>query len=356
MYVLLHAPFIFANDLSNPIFASMSTPTSAPNFWKEIPRPAFILAPMEDVTDTAFRELVLKISNPKMLHVLFTEFTSVEGMAHPVGRKKVTERLIVSQEERELLQKSGVKLVAQIWGKTPEHFKSAAEYICSEYDFDGIDINMGCPVKNVVKNGCCSALIGTPELAKEIVLATKEGSSIPVSVKTRTGLKEHVTEKWMETLISVNPAALTLHARTQKMQSEKPAEWGEIAKAVAVRNHLAPHIPFYGNGDVFSVQKGLDYTQTYGVDGVMIGRGIFQDPWFFNEQVHTPDESERMKTLLDHVRIFERNWNDQKNFNILKRFFKIYVRDFNGASTLRAQLMETRNPGDVYRLLSAYTS
>lgn len=332
----------------------MHTSSTKNNFWKELPKPTFILAPMEDVTDTAFRELVLKISNPQKLHVLFTEFTSVEGMAHPIGRKKVTERLIVSKEERVLLKKTGVKLVAQIWGKTPEHFKSAAEYICNEYQYDGIDINMGCPVKNVVKNGCCSALIGTPDLAKEIVLATKEGSTIPVSVKTRTGLKEHVTEKWIETLLSVNPAALTLHGRTQKMQSEKPADWEEIAKAVAVRDSLAPHIPFYGNGDVFSVKQGLEYTQKYGVDGVMIGRGIFQDPWFFNNEVKEPEETERMQTLIDHVKIFERNWKDIKNFNILKRFFKIYVRDFNGASTLRANLMETRNPDDVYNLLSSY--
>lgn len=330
------------------------TNPSENNFWKQLPKPTFILAPMEDVTDTAFRELILQISNPATLHVLFTEFTSVEGMAHPIGRKKVTERLIVSKNERALLKATGVKLVAQIWGKTPENFKSAAEYICEAYDFDGIDINMGCPVKNVVKNGACSALIGIPELAKEIVLATKEGSKIPVSVKTRTGIREHITEEWMETLISVDPAALTLHGRTQKMQSEKPADWDEIAKAVAIKNRLAPEIPFYGNGDIFTFQQGLDYTERYGVDGVMIGRGIFQDPWFFNKQVITPTEQERMQTLINHVQIFDHNWHDIKNFNILKRFFKIYVRDFNGASALRAQLMETRNANDVYKLLETY--
>lgn len=317
-----------------------------------MPKPSFILAPMEDVTDTAFRELVLKISNPEALQVLFTEFTSVEGIAHPVGRKKVTERLIVSKEERLLLKKSGVKLVAQIWGKTPENFKSAAQYICSEYDFDGIDVNMGCPVKNVVKSGACSALIGTPDLAKEIMIATKEGSSIPVSVKTRTGIREHITEEWIETLISVNPAALTLHGRTQKMQSEKPADWDEIAKAVAVRNRLAPEMPIYGNGDVFTFQQGLKYTDKYGVDGVMIGRGIFQDPWFFNEQAIIPNQKERLQTLINHVQIFDHNWHSIKNFNILKRFFKIYVRDFEGASALRAQLMETRNAEEVYKLLA----
>ncbi len=321
------------------------------NFWKDLEAPFFVLAPMEDVTDTAFRELVLRISNPKSIHVLMTEFTSVEGMMHPIGRKRVTERFIVSKEERQLLKETGVKLVAQIWGTTPEHYRKAAEILSEEYDFDGIDINMGCPVKNVVKHGACSALIGTPDLAKEIVLATKEGSKLPVSVKTRTGIREHITEEWMETLISVEPAALTLHGRTQKMMSEKPAEWTEIAKAVAVKNRLKPDLPFIGNGDVFSYQQGLDYHQQYGVDGLMIGRGIFHDPWIFNPSVVEPTQKQKMETLVDHVRIFDKNWHNTKNFNILKRFFKIYIRDFDGASALRAQLMETKNAEEVYRLM-----
>ena len=235
--------------------------SSEGNFWKDLYTPFFALAPMEDVTDTAFRQLVLEISNPKSLHVLFTEFTSVEGMAHSVGRHKVSERLVVSASERALLRKSGVKIVAQIWGTTPENFKKTAEILCNEYEFDGIDVNMGCPVKNVVKSGACSALIGTPNLAKEIMLATKEGSTLPVSVKTRTGIREHVTEQWIETLLSVQPDAITLHGRTQKMQSEKPAEWDEIRKAVDVKNQLAPHVPFMGNGDVFTYAQGLEYVE-----------------------------------------------------------------------------------------------
>ena len=146
------------------------------NFWKTFKQPVFSLAPMEDVTDTVFREIIMGMVAPDKLHVVFTEFTSVEGMYHPVGRKRVSERLIVNNSERELLEKLNIKLVAQIWGRNPEIYHNIAKHITENYEFDGIDINMGCPVKKVFKVGACSALIGEPDLAKEIVLATKEGT------------------------------------------------------------------------------------------------------------------------------------------------------------------------------------
>lgn len=326
------------------------------NFWKEINHPIFALAPMEDVTDSAFRELTLKISAPGRLGVLFTEFTSVDGMNHPIGRTRVSERLVVSAVEREMLQKTGVKLVAQIWGSRPELFHSVTKYISEEYNFDGIDINMGCPVKNVVKNGACSALIGDPERAKEIVLATKEATSLPVSVKTRTGIREHITEAWMAELLSVRPAAITLHGRTQKMMSEKPADWAELGKASALRRELAPDIPILGNGDVWTYEQGEAYCKEYDLEGVMIGRGIFQNPWFFSPEREAPDKVEKLKTLLDHVEIFDRVWTSTKNFNILKRFFKIYANGFDGAGALRAQLMETKSLDEVRNVLEPFLS
>ncbi len=157
--------------------------------------PIFSLAPMEDVTDTVFREIVMGMAAPDKLNVVFTEFTSVEGMNHPVGRNRVSERWIVNDSEKERLKKQNVKLVAQIWGRNPEIYRNIAKYISENYQFDGIDINMGCPVKKVVKQGACSALIGEPSLAKEIISATKEGTNLPVSIKTRTGIKQHQTEE-----------------------------------------------------------------------------------------------------------------------------------------------------------------
>jgi nifR3 family TIM-barrel protein len=323
------------------------------NFWKEFKQPVFSLAPMEDVTDTVFREIVMGMSTPGKLHVVFTEFTSVEGMNHPVGRERVSERLVVNNSERELLQKLNIKLVAQIWGRNPEIYHNIAKTITENYQFDGIDINMGCPVKKVFKIGACSALIGEPSLAKEIILATKEATHLPVSVKTRTGIKEHQTGEWVSNLLEEEPAAIILHGRTQRMQSEGDANWEEIAKAVQVRNQFNPEIPIHGNGDVFSYEKGLQRIGETGVNGVMIGRGIFQNPWFFMPGKTEISKEERIQKLLEHTRLFEKTWSPHKNFNILKRFYKIYLNSFEGAAKLRADLMNVKNYDEVYSYFSS---
>lgn len=318
------------------------------NFWQNIKTPVFSLAPMEDVTDTVFREIVMGMSSPGHLNVVFTEFTSVEGMNHPVGRTRVSERLIVNESELELLKKLNIKLVAQIWGRNPEIYKSIARYLTDNYQFDGIDINMGCPVKKVFKQGACSALIGEPSLAKEIIEATKEGTNLPVSVKTRTGIKHHQTEEWISELLEVEPAAIILHGRTQRMQSEGDASWEEIAKAVQLKNQINPNIPLHGNGDVFSYEQGLKRISETGVDGVMIGRGIFQNPWFFNPEKTEISKDERIEKLIQHTKLFEQTWSGKKNFNILKRFYKIYLNSFEGAANMRADLMQVNDYEEVY--------
>lgn len=310
------------------------------------------LAPMEDVTDTSFRELVARISAPGCLHVLFTEFTAVDGMNHPVGKKRVSERLVVSPSEKEILKQKGIRLVAQIWGNKPDVFHKVARELTEEYDFDGLDINMGCPVKNVVKQGSCSALIDQPGLAKEIILATKEATSLPVSVKTRTGIREHETERWIAQLLETKPAAITLHGRTQKQQSDGVADWNEIGKAARLRDQLAPEVPVLGNGDILSYAQAIEYTGRFGLDGIMVGRGIFHDPWFFNKQPREVSTEEKLEQLLLHTRLFERNWGGMKNFNILKRFYKIYANGFPGASTMRAKLMDAATFDDVYQLVN----
>lgn len=318
------------------------------NFWQEFNGPAFSLAPMEDVTDTVFREIVMGMTAPGKLHMVFTEFTSVEGMNHPVGRERVSERLIVNDSERALLKKLNIKIVAQIWGRNPEIYHNIAKHITENYDFDGIDINMGCPVKKVFKIGACSALIGEPERAKEIILATKEATHLPVSVKTRTGIKEHITENWIANLLEVDPAAIILHGRTQRMQSDGDASWEEIAKAVQLKNSLKPHIPVHGNGDVLSYAQGLERVNQTDVNGVMIGRGIFHNPWFFSPEKEEIAMEERIAKLLEHTRLFEQTWSPHKNFNILKRFYKIYLNSFPGAAKMRADVMEMKGYDEVY--------
>jgi len=319
------------------------------NFWKNRNGPILALAPMEDVTDTSFRELVARTSETGCLHVLFTEFTAVDGMNHPVGRERVAERLVVSRTEQEILKEKGIRLVAQIWGNKPEVFTKVVHEITEVYAFDGLDINMGCPVKNIVKQGACSALIDQPELAKEIILATKEATHLPVSVKTRTGTRNHETERWITQLLETKPAAITLHGRTQKQQSEGQADWNEIAKAISVRDELDPEVPILGNGDVLSYAQALEYAEKYHVDGIMIGRGIFHDPWFFNAVPKNATKEEKLAQLLLHTRLFERNWGGVKNFNLLKRFYKIYTCGFPGASKLRGELMGASSFDDVYQ-------
>src|SRR5690554_2135218 len=279
-----------------------------PDFWKTIKKPAFSLAPMEDVTDTVFREIVMGMASPQALQIVFTEFTSVEGMNHPEGRERVSERLIVNESERSLLQEKNVKLVAQIWGRNPEIYNRIARYITENYSFDGLDINMGCPVKKVVKTGSCSALIGEPQLAGEIIAATKEGTHLPVSIKTRTGIKKHETEEWITRLIEFEPAAIILHGRTQRMQSDGEASWEEIKKAVARRNQMNASIPIHGNGDITSYADGIQKAEETGVDEVMIGRGIFQNPWFFEPARTETPEHERISKLIEHTRLFEKTW------------------------------------------------
>jgi tRNA-dihydrouridine synthase len=320
------------------------------NFWLH-DRPLFALAPMEDVTDTVFREIVMRTAAIGRLQVVYTEFTNVDGMNHSVGSERVGERLIVNPSEAALLKALGIKLVAQVWGKDPEIFQKVIKELSDNPHFDGIDINMGCPVKKVVKNGCCSALIGSPQLAKEIVLAAKEATHLPVSVKTRIGLSKPITETWIPHLLEVEPAAIILHGRTQKQQSDGLADWEQIGLAAKIRNQLKPQLPILGNGDVMSYHEGLEKVEKYGLNGVMVGRGIFHNPWFFASVSEGKTEEERIALLLQHVKLFEQTWGEGKNFSILKRFFKIYLNGFPGAAQLRTEMMTVNKYDDLYLFL-----
>jgi tRNA-dihydrouridine synthase len=324
------------------------------NFWQELTRPFFVLAPMEDVTDTVFRQLVLEVSAPGCLHVVYAEFASSDGLCHPEGRDRVAGRLVVSAGERKLLQEKGVRLVAQVWGTDPRKFHRAAGLIDQEGGFDGIDINMGCPVRKIIRHGACAALIREPALAREIIVATKEATRLPVSVKTRTGDLRHETERWVGQLLEVEPAAIILHGRTRKMASRAPADWGEISRAVGLRDRLGSATMLVGNGDVDSLAAGRQRATASGVEGVMLGRGIFQNPWLFNEPPLEIGRSERLELLWRHVRLYTDVWGGRKPFHPLKRYFRIYAAGFAGAAELRSLLMRTRSPDEVRSLLDGW--
>jgi len=324
----------------------------ANNFWQALKKPVFTLAPMEDVTDTVIREIVLSVSDPDCLQVLFSEFMSTDGFVHEIGGPRVKHRVQINDSEWAMLKKTDVKIVAQIWGTNPEKFALTAKEICEEGKFDGIDINMGCPVRKIVKQGGCSALIGQPELAKEIIYATQEASSLPVSVKTRIGLKSVITEEWISHLLETNPVLITIHGRIQKQQSEGLADWNEVAKAVKLRDAMGSATIIHGNGDVMTYEDGLEKVDKFGVEGIMIGRGIFFNPWFFNSHVQKKSPEERLNLLWKHASLFTNTWTNEKNFAILKRFFKIYTSDFYGAANIRAKLMETNSLEDVKVVLA----
>lgn len=311
------------------------------NFWQHLrnqKRLITALAPMEEVTDMVFRQLIASIGRPD---VFFTEFTSVEGI-NSVGRAKVIHRLQYADSEK--------PIVAQLWGTTPEHYKKAAQ-LAVELGFDGLDINMGCPVPKVIKRGACSALINNPSLAEEIVVATREGlkNKIPLSIKTRIGFKTIQTEEWIGFLLAkAKPDALTVHLRTVKELSEPAPHWEEMPAIMKMRDHYSPATIIMGNGNLESIAEIQEKVALTGMDGGMVGRGIFHNPWLFaNRRIEEVSAQEKIQTLLKHTRLFTTTWGNTKNFSILKRFFKIYCNGFDGAKEIRSRLMECSNTHEI---------
>lgn len=296
---------------------------------------------MEDVTDTVFRRVVASCARPT---VFFTEFTSVDGLFSR-GREEVIHRFDYTETER--------PIVAQLWGNTPELFYKAAQLI-AEMKFDGVDINAGCPQKNVTSHGGGACLIQDPTLMKKIIQATKEGARsagrpIPISVKTRLGYKK-TSDNWIQFLLEQDLDALTIHGRTVAELSKVPAHWDEIAKAVKLRNDMKKKTVIIGNGDVVDYADAVEKCKTYGTDGAMIGRGIFHNLWAFDSKgrSHMDDHAELLRLLRKHMQLFEKTG---KNFAILKKFFKIYVQGFPHASEIRERLMGTENPQEAEAIL-----
>jgi tRNA-dihydrouridine synthase len=311
--------------------------------YTNLPRPFFILAPMDDVTDTVFRQVVADCARPDLF---FTEFVNVDGL-QSVGRPRLLKRIQFTDKER--------PLVAQIWGKNPENFYKTTQELV-EMGFAGVDLNMGCPEKHVVKNGCCSALINNRELALEIIKATQEGAAgkIPVSVKTRLGFNE-VDLTWPELLLRQNLSMLTMHGRTRKQMSAVPADWDMIGRVRELRDRIAPDTLFVGNGDVESRAEGLALAQKYQLDGIMVGRGIFHDPFVFAQASPWADftKQQRLGLYRKHVELFAQTWTQsERRIATLNKFCKVYINGFDGAKELRDQLMHADSAAKLIELLA----
>lgn len=313
------------------------------NFWQKLNKPIFILAPMEDVTDTVFRQIIMECGKPD---VMFTEFTNADGLCSPKGEKKVGQRLMYSKNER--------PLVAQIWGNNPSAFFNAAKKIV-EMEFDGLDINMGCPEKNVVKKHAGGGCINDHVLAKELIDAAREGINgrIPLSVKTRIGLKTIDTKNWIGFLLEQNLAAVTVHLRTVKEMSEPIPHYEELEKIIELRNTLNPETLIIANGGIKTMTDASEKIKQYNIDGVMIATGIFNNPWIFNRNIDPAKISieERLSLLLKHVELWDKTWGNNKNFQTLKKYFKIYINGFTNASELRGKLMECNNHEEVKQFI-----
>ncbi len=314
------------------------------NFWQTLAKPIFILAPMEDVTDTTFRRVIARYGKPT---VFFTEFTNVEGMFSK-GAARVTQRLRYTEEER--------PLVAQIWGSAPENFLKAARTLI-DMGFDGIDLNMGCPASGPVHRGVCSGLINNPPLAQEIIHATQEGAAgrIPVSVKTRLGFRA-IDFEWIRFVLQQKPAALTVHARTVAEMSRVTANWDALKTVVEIRDEMQSETLIIGNGDIKSLAEARQKVAESGAEGAMVGRGIFEDPFLFSEDTSLNDKTpeEKMHLLLEHMHLWYDTWGTTKYFPTLRKFFKVYANGFPGAQDLRIQLMEAPTPEATRQIVTAF--
>ena len=315
------------------------------NFWEKLQKPFFVLAPLADVTDAPFRRVIAKHSAHTRADgsvggpdVMWTEFVSADGLilATEEGKKKLMADLLYTEEER--------PIVAQLFSSNPEYIEKAAR-LCKELGFDGIDINMGCPDKSIEKQGCGSAMIKNPEVAKAVIEAAKKGADgLPVSVKTRLGYNKDELETWLPFLLEAQPSAITVHARTRKEMSKVPARWERVARAVEIRDSLKSKTLIIGNGDALSLDDAHQKALLSGADGVMLGRAIFGNPWLFHPTKDLSNISldERFTAMLEHTRLFE-ELLPHKNFAVMKKHFKAYVNGFDGAKELRAELMELSN-------------
>lgn len=315
------------------------------NIFEKLNRPFFCLAPMADVTDAAFRQIICKYGKPD---VFWTEFVSADGLSSP-GREILKNNLIFSKKEK--------PIIAQLFSSNPEKMRKASCYVAS-LGFDGIDINMGCPDKSVEKQGSGAAMMKDMEKAGKIIQAVKDGindskkshtkgqaNNVSVSVKTRIGYNQNQIETWIPFLLSCGIDALTIHARTRKEMSKVPARWEHVKRVVEIRNEMKVKTKIIGNGDVKNIKEGKRLAKESDCDGIMIGRGIFGDPWLFSSKI--PNIKERLKVMVEHTKLFEKILGKTKNFSVMKKHFKAYVNGFDGAKELRVLLMETKSADKV---------
>ncbi len=336
-------------------------------FWTKLKKPIMVLAPMADVTDCVFREIINKYGKPD---VFWTEFVSADGLAHPVARAKLLIDLKFAENEH--------PIVAQIFGGKPDNIREAAK-LCKELGFDGVDINMGCPDKAIEKQFAGSGMIKDPELARKVIEAAREGAGdIPVSVKTRIGYNKNEIDTWIKGLLEMKLPLLTVHLRTRKEMSDVPAHWELMPEIIRLRDEISPETLIFGNGDALDLKDAEQKVKETGCDGVMLGRAIFGNPWLFAKQqtpLHSPLSGgnpktpplprggwegsnitirEKLRVMIEHTKLFGKVLSPHKNFAIMKKHYKAYVNGFDGAKELRVKLMEAENATQIEEITNEF--
>lgn len=323
-------------------------------FWKELSekrKPIFVLAPMADVTDRVFRKIIAKYS--RFGHenggpdVFWTEFVSADGLMSE-GYESLVVDLAINDNEN--------PIVAQIFGTNLERLEATAK-LCVEMGFDGIDINFGCPEKNVVKSGGGCGAIQDPKHAVKVIKAVQKGADgkIPVSVKTRLGFNKDEVETWVPTILKTGVAVLTMHFRTRKEMSKVPARWERMERIADLRDKISPDTLLIGNGDVETLEQGRELAEKHRADGVMIGRGIFGNPWFFDKNLPEISVKEKLEVMLEHTQLYK-ELLPMKNFNIMKKHYKAYVNGFKGSKELRVRLMEADTCQEIEDITKEFIS
>ncbi len=317
------------------------------SFWNELKKPFFVMAPMADVTDVAFRALVAKRGAPD---VFWTEFVSADGLYHTREIAKMTDTENPLMRDLQF-DKTERPIVAQIFSSKPEMITYATKLVAS-LGFDGVDINMGCPDRAIERQGCGAAMIKNPVLARGIIRAAKAASDLPVSVKTRVGYNKESLDEWLTALLEESPAAITLHLRTRKEMSLVPADWELMKRAVEIRDRVNPGVLLIGNGDVQDLDDGRAKVAESGCDGAMLGRAMFGNPWVFaGKKPEDMPLTKKLAALVELAHGFEKI-SPPKNFAILKKHIKAFVTGFNGAAELRVKLMSAENAAELEAIIS----
>ncbi len=312
--------------------------------WNELKKPFTILAPMEGVTDVVFRSVIDKAGRPDLF---YTEFTNVSSFASERGRHDALERLTVKSTDK--------PIIAQIWGKNPEHFAILAEEL-EKLGFSGLDLNFGCPDRHVNKAGGGAAMIKTPDLASECIKQARLHTNLPVSVKTRLGFTSASEyQSWIPFLLNHHLAALTVHLRTRKEMSKVAVHYELIPEIIKMRDEISPETKLVINGDIKDLEMIRELSEKYPeVDGFMIGRGVFQNPYCFTD--HEPTQKELLDLFRFHLDQYDKHLSEVEKYPYepLKHFFKVYINSFDGASDLRVKLMDCKSTNELRKVLDEF--